>query len=238
MGAEYWLFVLLGLAATLVSAVFGFGTALIALSLGALILPVKEVIALSAVLFAASTLTKSVLFRSAIPWPMAIGLSLVSLPFAWLGGLLVDALPADLLRRLLGLMVLVSLGISWLRGKPLASPGAGLLIAGSGAYGFVSGLLGSGNLIKAILFRRMALRQEGFVGIMAATSVLANGGKLLAYAQVGLLPAEQWPLMAVLVLVAVLAVFLGRMFLRRMESRWFEAGLQVIMAISAVLLLF
>ena len=149
------LFIVLAAAASLVSAVFGLGTALIVLSLGALILPVKQVVALSAVLFLASTLTKSIVYREAIPWRDALTVSLISLPFAWMGGLAMDALPADLLRKLLGGMVLGWLLFSLVRTKPLQSPQSWLVIAGAAVYGFVSGLLGSGNLVKAILFRQM-----------------------------------------------------------------------------------
>ncbi len=231
------LFLLLGFAATLVSAVFGFGTALVMLSAGALVLPVKDAIALSAVLFTASTLAKSILFRAAIPWRAAIGVSVVSLPFAWLGGLGLDLVPADLLRRLLGVMVLVSLALEWARWMPAARPARGMLFVGAGLYGFLSGLLGSGNLVKAVLFRRMALGGEAFVGIMAATSVLANIGKLGAYAGTGVLSFERWPLMVALAGSAVAATTIGRYWLRRLDPRWFETGLQAIMLASALLLL-
>ena len=236
MTADYLLFILLGFTATLISAVFGLGTALVTLSLGAWILPVKEVIALSAVLFVASTLAKSLLYRQIIPWRAAIGISVISLPFAWLGGLCVDAVQADLLRRLLGLMVLASLAMSRFSCGG-AKPGPVTLAFGAGIYGFISGLLGSGNLIKALLFRPMALGQTGFVGMMAATSVLTNVGKLGAYVQVGLLTREQWMIMGGLIAAAVLAVIVGGAVLVRLEARRFELGLQVILVISALLLL-
>ena len=237
MAPDHVCFILLGFLATLVSAVFGLGTALITLSLGPWILPVKSVIALSAVLFAAATLTKSILFHHVIPWRAIIGVSLVSLPFAWLGGLCVGALPADLLRRLLGLMVLGSLAVSRFRVGPRARPHRWLLGVGAAIYGFVSGLLGSGNLVKAILLRPMALGQAGFVGTMAATSVLANGGKLAAYAQAGLLPATHWPTMLGLVAAALLAAIIGKACLHRLAIHWFEAGLRSVIALSALLLL-
>ncbi len=224
--------------ASLVSAVFGMGTALIVLSVGALILPVKEVVALSAILFLASTLTKALIYRVEIPWRDALVMSLVSLPFAWLGGLGMSFLPAELLRKLLGVMVLGWLFHSAFAGRGSAvRPGTSVLVMGAGVYGFVSGLLGSGNLVKAILFRGMALEGAAFVGIMAATSVLANVGKLTAYVQNGMLTPAYWPMVLMLITVAIAAALVGKYLLKRTPPNWFHTGLNIVMAISALLLL-
>lgn len=216
---------------------FGLGSALLVLSLGSLILPVKQVVALSAVLFLASTLTKSVVYRGSVRWRDALALSLISFPFAWLGGMALDMMPAALLRKILGAMVLAWLLMSvsgyGFRGRP----GPLWLGLGAGAYGFVSGLLGSGNLVKSILFRQMALAGEGFVGMMAATAVLANLGKLTAYIQGGLLRPDHWPMAAALTVAAVAAVFIGRFWLRRLGPRWFHTGLHLVLAVSAIALL-
>ena len=65
------LFVLLGCTASIISAVFGFGTALIVLAVGSHIIPVKDAIALGTVLFTASTVLKTVLFGKHIDWRVA-----------------------------------------------------------------------------------------------------------------------------------------------------------------------
>lgn len=214
------------------------GTALIVLSVGTLILPVKDVVALSAALFLASTLTKALIYRVEIPWRDALVISLVSLPFAWLGGVGMSFLSAELLRELLGVMVLGWLFYSAFAGRrPAVRPGMPVLLLGAGAYGFVSGLLGSGNLVKAILFRGMALEGAAFVGIMAATSVLANVGKLTAYVQNGMLTPAYWPMVLILVTVAITAALVGKCLLKRTPAGWFQTGLNLVMTISALLLL-
>ncbi len=68
---EYVVFTLIAFASSLVSAVLGLGTALLLLSVGALVLPIKESIALATVLFLAAGITKSLLFRGTIDWRTA-----------------------------------------------------------------------------------------------------------------------------------------------------------------------
>ncbi|GAB4227052.1 MAG: hypothetical protein Kow0032_05590 [Methyloligellaceae bacterium] len=237
MEAALFLFVLLGFATSLISAILGFGTALVLLSLGAFLLPIQECIALATVSFAVATLTKSLLFRAAIDWRMAGVMALVSLPFAWAGATLVPQAPAELLRKLLGGMILAYLVVASLPGRPGWRVGWGGLVAGSAAYGFISGLLGSGNAVKAVLFREMAFSKEAFVGAMAATSVLSNLAKLAAYAQADLLTRAHLVPAAALAVSTVVAVIAGRFVLLRMGEEHFDAGLRVLLAVAGIGLL-
>ena len=215
---EYIIFTLIGFASSLVSAVFGLGTALLLLSIGALVLPVKEAIALATVMFLAAGLAKTWLFRSAIDWRTTAWVTIGSLPFAYFGAALVDAAPAELLRRLLGAMVLCYLLVT-LKGQLLNfRPGRTVLFVGSCVYGFLSGLLGSGNIVKAILFREMSISKESFVGIMAATSVLTNVAKLSAYTSDQLITSEHTYTIIGLIISAIVSAFIGQVLLRKISS--------------------
>jgi uncharacterized membrane protein YfcA len=238
MVIEYLLFVLLGFSASIISAVFGFGTALIVLAVGSHILPIKEAIALGTVLFFASTTFKSLLFSKHIEWRVAGIMAFTSLPFAYLGASLLADLPAGVLKRLLGAMILLYLVMSRFKLFPKFKIGTAGLIGGSAVYGFVSGLLGSGNLIKAIIFREMNITKEAFVGAMAATSVLSNTAKITAYTQSDLLHSgHALPVMG-LVIGAIVAALVGQRILRNISVGGFEVGMQAVLAISAVALMF
>lgn len=212
----------------------GFGSALLILAIGPYILPVKEVIALSALLFTASTLSKSIVFVRDIDWKLVGTMSVISFPFAYLGGSLVADLPVPLLRRLLGGMILVYVFLKIVdRHRPF-KVSARILYLGAMTYGFVSGLLGSGNLVKAIFFSEMNLSKEAFVGTMAATSVLANLAKLIAYSRSGLIDRDVFFPGLGLVIVAVLAVLIGRYLIRRVSVRQFGLGIQLVLVLSAL----
>jgi len=230
-------FVLLGLTASIVSAVFGFGTALIVLALGSYLLPIKTAIVLATVLFAVSTITKSVLFARHINWKITGIMAITSLPFAYLGAQFLDDLPSEYLKRLLGLMILSYLAVTLFKLLPKFSMGIKGLLAGSAAYGFISGLLGSGNVVKAIMFREMSIDKEAFVGAMAATSVFSNIAKLSAYYHSELLTSKLiWP-MVWLAIAAFSAALLGKFLLQKVNSNQFAYGVQVVLAISAIGLL-
>ncbi|MGI9319118.1 MAG: TSUP family transporter [bacterium] len=234
MSAEYAVLILLGFFTSVTSAVVGFGSAMLVLAIGPYFLPVREVIALSAVLFTASTLTKSVLFAKFVDWKLAGIMSTISFPFAYFGASIVSKTPIVVLERLLGGMILLYIALNY---SGLLRPwklGAKSVFLGSAGYGFISGLLGSGNLVKAIVFKEMKLSKESFVGAMAATSIFANLAKLTAYNQAGLLHSNLALPMVGLAVAAVLAVFTGRYLLRRVSTGQFGAGVQIILALSAI----
>ena len=111
------------------------------------------------------------------------------------------------------------------------------LVAGSALYGFVSGLLGSGNLIKVVMFREMHITKEAFVGAMAATSVMSNFAKIFSYTQSSLLHTGlMWPARA-LVASAVVAAFVGRAVLHKIGIKTFDAGVSLLIGIAAVALM-
>ena len=234
---DYLLFIVVGFISAMASAVFGFGTALLFLAAGSHILPVKQAIALATVLFAAATISKTILFRHHIIWRVAGVMALASGPFAYLGAELLAITDAGLIKRLLGLMVLAYLALKHTNQLPTFRIATMGLVAGSAAYGFASGFLGSGNVIKVIMFREMQVGKEAFVGGMAATSVLANTIKLVSYGHSGLLPRDMfWPGLA-LTLSAIAAAFAGRMVLQKLAMKDFELGVEILLGIAALALL-
>ena len=263
----YGWFALLGFASSVLSSVFGFGSAMIVLALGPYFLPVHEVVALSAVLFIASTVTKTITFRSYLHWPLIGTITVGSLPFAYLGGLLLPHLSQQFLQRCLGVLIIsyVCLQLPVIRNAlrsvqdqfvPRASASASAsasskpdssgaidsstarLIAVAAGYGFTSGLVGSGSVIKAIFFRQSGLEKEAFVGTMAATSVVATIGKLVAYTQTGLLHGPLLLPMLALVVAAVAAVLVGRTLLKKFDSTVFNRGVTLLLIVAAIGLLF
>ena len=231
------LFICFGFFASLVSAVFGFGTALLMLAVGSYILPVKEAIALATVLFCTSTISKTLLFRQHIDWRLAATMAITGLPFSYIGASLVAHLPTELLKCSLGLMILLYIVVSKFKApasvKPITMFSTLGLLAGSALYGMLSGLLGSGNIIKVVFFREMKLSRECFVGTMAATAVPGNVAKLTAYTKAGLLNRDHLPTVIGLIASALLAAMAGRELLHSISAKYFESGVRLLLIVSA-----
>lgn len=209
---------------------------MVVLAIGPHLIPVGEAIALAAVLFGASTLTKTIMFHKHMDWKVVGIMAIASVPFAYLGGTLLSQMDPALTRRLLGLMILSYLSLSYIK-PPSIRMGLGGIALGSAAYGFLSGLLGSGSVIKVVMLRELKITREAFVGAMAATSVLASGAKIAAYYQAGLLSMQLWIPIVGLSIAAVTAALIGRFYLRKITADGFDLGVRVLLAFAAIALI-
>jgi len=232
---SYLLFVIAAFAASLISGIFGFGTAMFVLAIGPHLIPVEQAIALAAVLFAASTITKTILFRKHMDWKIVGVMALSSMPFAYAGGVLLSYMDPLLTRRLLGLMILSYLALSYFK-PPKLKLGLPGIAVGAASYGLLSGLLGTGSVIKVVMLRELNITREAFVGAMAATSVLASCAKIVAYSQSGLLTLDLWPTILGLCVAAISASFIGRRYLGKLSVTGFDIGVRVLLAIAAIAL--
>lgn len=233
----YLLFIAASAAASVVSAVFGFGTAMIVLAVGAMVLPVKETIALATVIFTSNTVIKTWLYRREIDWPLAVWMSLASLPFAYLGAVVMIWAPVEFMQKALGILVVIYVVMQVRRPKTDLHLSKPVILGCSGLYGFLSGLLGTGNVVKAMFLQRAGLERHGFVGVMAATSVLANVVKLGTYGKAGILTLGHGPAAFGLVLVSLVSTIAGRAVLHRVNSDQFRIGVLVILTVIATTLL-
>lgn len=234
---DYAVFVGIALISSVVSAVFGLGTALLVIAVGSCILPIKETIALATILFTAGTFTRTFVYREHIDWRLTALMTVFSVPFAYLGASALAVAPVDLLKTSLGSMALLYVVMAFSGWRPKFEMGRAALILGSAGYGFVSGLLGTGNVIKAIVFDHMGLRKEAFVGVMAATSVLANLTKIGSYVADGLIGERHLLPAAALVFCIVAVTILGRTLLQGVTPEHFRTGVLLILAAVSIGLL-
>lgn len=235
---DYAVFVGIALISSIVSAVFGLGTALLVIAVGSHILPIKEAIALATILFTAETCTRTFLYRAHIDWRLTGLMTAFSVPFAYLGASALAVAPVDLLKTSLGSMILLYVVMAFSGWRPKVEMGRTALILGSAGYGFVSGLLGTGNVIKAVVFDHMGLRKEAFVGVMAATSVLANFTKIGSYVADGLIDERHFLPGVGLVFCIVAVTLLGRVLLKRVTPEHFRTGVLLILAAVSISLFF
>lgn len=231
------LFIVLGFGSCLVSATFGFGSALFVLAVGSYLVPIKETIALGAVLFAVADTSQAILLRKYVDWPVALAFALISIPFSYVGASLVPIVPTELLQKGLGLMALCYLIVHCSPWRIYFKPGEKQLFVVSGVYGFLSGFLGGGTVVSAIFFRETGLRKEGFVGLMAATSLSANITKAITYTRAGLINGHHSMMVLGLTLSALLAVFLGHMLRTNLPDKNFYHGTSMMLGVVAIGLL-
>lgn len=104
-------------------------------------------------------------------------------------------------------------------------------------YGFLSGLVGSGNLIKGPLFVGMGLSKEAYIGTYAFTSFFINIPKLATYVATGIVNASTLAQSLPFLFISIVGTFAGRRFIRQIRHDVFAWILNITFVIAALALL-
>ncbi|MFD2204195.1 sulfite exporter TauE/SafE family protein [Kiloniella antarctica] len=230
---ELLAFLAVAFCGSLVSSVFGLGSGFIVLSLGSLLLPLKDCIALTTILFTASTFTKAYIYRRDINWRLSRIIALGSIPFAWLGAETLAVIDPAPLKPILAGFIIVSVIINQLGLRLTLPHTTTVAISVSAAYGFLSGLLSSGNPIKALAMERMGFEKQAFIGAMAATALGVNITKLLSYSDNQILRPEHLPTGIGLVIIAIFSALFGKRLVTHIPEGRYKQGLSIILILSA-----
>jgi uncharacterized membrane protein YfcA len=187
------------------------------LGISVVLFPLKEAIPLVTIYYLFNNINKLFQLRTAIDYSVSWPVIGWSMPFALLGSVLMPYAPESVIQKTLGGTILIL--ISHMR-TPVRRE-SWMFKAGASAYGFLSGFVGTGSAVKAMLFSDVGLLKEQFVATMAFTAMFLNLLKIGVYSQVQLLRPHDVPLYGGLFFASVVGVSLGKCLLSRLAARWF-----------------
>lgn len=232
------IYVAIAFVAACVSSVFGLGGAPLLLTFGALVLPIRETIGLATIMFTASSIAKAILYHGDLDWRLCAIFTVGSVPFAIVGAHLMVVTSPELLQRLLAAVVVAYVVSDTFGRVSLPQPRTPIWFVSAAVYGFLSGLIGTGQVVKVILLSAARLRKQAFVGTMAATGLISNIAQMSTYIRAEILTDRHVGIGVVLCLAAVAAALMGRLVLRELQVEAFERGARFVLIIAAVALWF
>jgi len=234
---DQWMLLGIAFIGTLVSSVFGFGSALILILFGSLIFPIKETIAITTIFFLIHTVVRTLVFREHIDWPISKVVIISSIPFTVVGAVLMVRAPTLLLEQILGISVLLHIANKYLKVFPKIKFNRAMLIGTGAVYGFTTGIIGTGAVIKAAVFSHLGLRKERFIATMAVTAVAINVIKVPIFTSYGLVSRENWWLVIGFTIIALIGAQIGKLVIRRIDPHAFKKVIDVLLVITAISLL-
>lgn len=237
MGITYIIFFIIAFLAAIVSSTVGFGAALITLSFSTFLFDYKFLVGVVTIYFLANNVFKLIFFGKYIRWKTAGLVLLGSLPFVILGSFLLVQVPAEILKRLLGLIVLFyvinyEFGVfKKYKPKKIQIPFVGAL------YGFFSGLVGVGDPIKAALLNQIGLVKQEFIATMTIIAFIQNLFKVSIYSSFHLVTLDNWPIVLGLIIASFSGIYLGRNIVKKISPKLFRKLILLMLTIIAIKLL-
>lgn len=222
--------------AFLVSAAAGLGGSLILVPALALVLGVKEGVALAALLLALNNVVKVIAYRRTIPLRASAAVIALTILGAALGASLLVAAPDSVIGVAVVVAIAASVVFERFKKAEVARRGsAGPLAFASGA---TSGFSGTSGPLKGLALRNLALDRFHLVGAASAVSMAGDATKTVIFADAALLGSAAIMTAAVCAPLMVLATFGGRRINRKLGERGYAVLFWAVMCgYSARLLL-
>jgi uncharacterized membrane protein YfcA len=196
----------------------------------------EAVVPIATLFFLSMNLTKMSLFRSEVNWQLTRTLVLASVPGVVLGAFLLAYLPTDFVRRVVCAFVILFLLVEIFKLKTYEIRSTRLALLGVGmGYGFLSGLIGSGSIVRTPLLLKMKLSKGAFIGTAAAASLFSNVIKVGAYWSTGLMTSYVLVNGALSVVVGVVGGRLGKLLLGHVSDQAFTGIVRYALLASAVI---
>ena len=224
--------------AACLSAIAGFGSALILISAASLMFDIKWSIAITTFFYCFNSSLKTYHLYRHIDWPLVIKLSVFAIPGTFLGAYCLLMIDATWLMLGLASIALSYLLLDVLKLMPPFKLNNKILLAAGFVYGFISGAIGSGSLIKAIVFKQIRMPKEAFVASMAASALPLNIVKLWVFIGASLVVIQDVPTILVLLLASYLGTLMGKRLLTQLSQALFEHLVRAVLLLLCIGLIY
>lgn len=220
---------------SMLTAAIGIGGGTVLLAIMAQVLPVKAIVPIHGVVQLGSNLGRAAIMLPQLNISITLWFLLGSVVGAIAGGQLVVSLPVAILQGLLGGFILYSV---WGPKIPGLGDDYKSLIAG----GFLSTLLtmfigATGPFVLAVL-RTFNFHPQMLVATSAACLVIQHLLKVVVFGFLGFAFAPYLPLVVLMIASGFIGTVIGRRILIKVDPEKFKRGLNIVLTLLALRLLF
>lgn len=223
------------LVASTLAAVAGFGGAVIMLPVLVLVFGVQDAIPILTISQLLGNLSRVLLNRKELYWPVVKRFSIGAIPTAIIGGIVFATAPAAALTRVLGLfLMLVVFYRHTSLGKQTKMKLGGFLPLGI-ASGFMSATMGVVGPVAAPFFLAFGLIKGAYIGTEAMTTVVMHVTKLGVYGSYALISLSTLLAGTAIGVVMFFGTYLGKRILNRVPEKVFPFIIEITLLISGVI---
>jgi uncharacterized protein len=223
------------LAASFLAAVAGFGGSVIMLPVLVWTLGVTDAVPVLTIAQLIGNLSRVVLNRHELKWPVIWRFALGAVPLAIIGGILFVKAPAAALVKVLGVFLMLMVLYRHTRW----GQHAGFILTGFVPLGAASGLLsaifGTVGPLAAPFFLAYGLVKGAYIGTEAMTAVVMHITKLGVYGTYSLVDLRSLLIGLAIGAIMILGTFLGKKSLDRLPEKIFPYLIDAVLLISGVL---
>lgn len=215
-------FYLAALFSEVVGTVVGFGSSTLFLPLALIWLDFKSALVLVAFLHIFGNLARAGFFGRKLDFGVLWRFGIPSVMFSVIGALLVPIVPQNLLKSILGLFLIVY-SCWFLVGKRIKMKESEVnIVIGGGLSGLLAGLIGTGGAMRSLFLSAFGLKKESYVATMAVVALVVDLIRIPVYLNQGLLEAKYYGLIPILLVIALVGSYTGRLIVKKIPQEKFS----------------
>ncbi|MDO8495268.1 MAG: sulfite exporter TauE/SafE family protein [bacterium] len=225
------LFFILAFISEVAGTVIGFGSSAIFLPLALLFVDFKTALVLVAFLHIFGNIGRITFFRHRIDKRLIYIFGIPSVALTIPGALLVNHIPQEILKAVLGLFFLLFAAISLVRPAlkfPANKPNA---IIGGGLSGFLAGLIGTGGALRGAFLTAFGLEKGVYLATAAAIALAVDITRIPIYFAGGFLEQKYYAYIPVLFVLAIAGSYIGKKVVNKIPQKIFRNIVLVVLAI-------
>jgi uncharacterized membrane protein YfcA len=220
---ETILFFISALIAEIIGTMAGFGSSTIFLPLALLFVDFNTGIVLVAIFHLFGILSRIIFFRQGFDKRIILQFGVPSVLLSLIGAFLIGVLPQPALKLILGIF-LITTSASFLIKPGLKIPAnTSTFIAGGGATGFITALVGTGGALRATLLQGFNIEKVKYIATAATIALATDATRIPVYISRGFLTEQHYYLyLPVLFGIALAGSFIGRKIVRKIDQEKFR----------------
>lgn len=223
----------LSLFASLLAAVAGFGGSVILLPVLVHLFGIKEAVPILTVAQLIGNGSRVWFGRTEINWKVVAYFCITCIPTAIIGATMFTTLPAGLLKRMLGIFLLITLAYRYSGFKKSQMKLYHFTILGALA-GWLSALVGTVGPLAAPFFLDFGLVGNAYIATEAMTAVVMHITKGVVYAKFALI---SWQSLIIGLLMGVVMFggsFIGKNIVERLSKVWFTRLVEAVVLLAGI----
>ncbi len=216
------LFFISALISEIIGTIAGFGSSTVFLPLALLFFDFKTALVLVAVFHIFGNIGRISFFRNGLDKHTFLIFGVPSVVLTFLGALLVNYTPQDLLKGILGVFLAIYAVIFLWRENVRVKSSVFNSIVGGGLSGFLAGLIGTGGAIRGAFLTAFGLPKERYIATAAAIALAVDFTRIPVYFAQGFLNGEFYAYIPFLLVIALAGSFTGKQIIKKVAQKKFK----------------
>ena len=213
---------IVALCSVIIGTVAGFGSSTILLPIALFFVDFKTAIILVSILHISGNISKISIFRQGLNWKILVIFGIPSVALALLGANLIEHIPQDMMKLILGCFLIVFSVSSILKPHITISSSKRNLVAGGSLSGFLAGLIGTGGALRASFLTGLGLEKFTYIATAASIALMTDAIRIPVYLSNGFLEEQNYWYIPILIAIAVCGSLIGKKIIKNLDNSVFR----------------